>query len=284
MQILTLNINQGPKPADLEDRLYPAIRLQISVAEEAPFGQIFDTDLDPLDAQAAARGEAGGAVDAAAMQAAERLYLDPRILPWLIAQIVAVLRVILPRAREDRVLRAVEDLWGLNGRHLGQIRIETPVWRHVLGARGSVVDEKRFCSSLMTDHFDRSDAQVFLLTPDDSPMIDCGLAYSIRSADAHAEGAFWPAMRHEGIYHHGPRLRGDLGRFIPQLRTAADAVDRMARLTKKIVRLYDVIRDADGVCQATYAMEAPYYKPDHRAFPMDAWLDHIFNPEAKELA
>lgn len=280
MQILTLNINQGPKAADLEDRLYPAVKMEISVGEP-PLEQIFDTDITPLEAREAARVEASGAVSSAAMQAVRQLGLDPRIVSWLITQIVTVLRVILPHAREDRVLRAVEDLWEPDGKLMGQIRIETPVWRHFFGNWRQSVDEKRFCDGLITSYFDRADAQVFLLTPtpDGCPVVQRGLAYDVRSADAHAEGTLGSARSIQGVLH------GDLEQYAPRLRDAADAVSRMARLTKKAVRLYDVIRDSDGVCQATYSLEAPYYKPAPAwCFPTDVWLDFIFNPEAMEVA
>lgn len=278
MQVITFTTVQGPAMQDMEDRLHPAVNAEIQIGED-----VCKADIALPDASAAAKGEIGGVdhlIDAIHAPV-KRLDLNLDALEWLIEQIAMILRVIMPHMCEGRILRVVEDLRGLDGRHMGLIKIEAPVWRHSRFGnwRQRRIDEKRFYSGLVTDFFDKSDAQLFLLAPDVAPRIEREFAFGITAEDAHAEGVL-DSVR--GIHS---ALPGDLGRFAPRVREAADVVSRMAEITRKVVRIYDVIRDSDGTGLAAYHIEAPYLTPDPDSqFPTDVWIDGVFRPQAREVA
>lgn len=282
MQIIAFNVAQGPKSSDLDDRLYPAVRVQISVGE-GPFEETASADVNLTDAQAAASGEGGNeAIGFVATQAVKKLRLDSYIIDWLKWQIVVALSVVLPHMRDGRILRAVQDLWEPGGTLMGQIWIETPIWRHFFDNWCQRrVDEKHFYSGLVRNYFDRDDAKLFLLAPDEVSKVERELAFGISTKDAHAEAVL------DSVRGINCSLPGDLQHFAPQLREAADAAIRMAMITKKVVRLYDIIRDSDGMGLAAYTIEAPFYRPDPNGqFPTDVWIDGVFRPQArvKEVA
>lgn len=274
MQIVTFNVAQGPEMQELDDRLYPAISAEVQIDQD-----VCKTDISLPDACVASRGLEQPAPFRDAITAAVKpLDLDSYAIEWLIAQIVMVLRVIMPHMHENRILRVVERVTGPDGWCMGMIRIEAPVWRPFRFGdwRQRRIDEKRFYSGLVTHFFDKADAQLFLLAHDGAPRVEREFAFGITAEDAHAEGVI------DSVRGITSALPGDLGRFAPRLREAADAVSRMSMITKKVVRLYDIIRDSDGMGVAAYHIEAPYVMPDpDNQYPTEEWIDGIFRPDSK---
>lgn len=272
MQILTLEINKGPDIDDLDRPSNSTVSAEIRIGEN-----VRPADFHFADALDAIMGQSDRLREHISNAIGD--LVDHITLAMLITQIIIVLKAIMLRLEKGQILRAVEDLNGPDGRIVGQIMIEAPTWKHNLFGNRSYDNEDEFYKyyrKLVTRYFDGddSDAQLFMLLHDRTPVIRHALAYGISTGAAHAQGIL------ESARDIADDLPDDMAQFAPRLREAADTMSRLARFTHRIVRIYDILRNPNGIEIGTYWIEAPFYIPDP-TLPADAWLDVIFNPEAK---